>query len=586
MPSHINSFAEYGSSSEEDNRIEEVDSEPEDDFILDEDEEKRRMVDPCALVVYNPPKYESKALERYLGCEVISVDYNGGSSGIFVMVKGVANGQEASDRINDIGGPTEVYMKQSVDPFDKLRNVSVLGGVPNMPNGDAVKEGLMRAAVRYGEVEEVNYYKKSGFFCIIFKEVKTARRFENAPEPIRVVIFNATYTLVRNPIPILRDPCDVVVDGFFPEDETQVKAMIKERGNFIKSIRFVTRTPTYCAIVSFKSFKDAEAFANSKVPMTFTRPFSSIVTTCEIVWARDFNSRRGRKDNSNNNAESIKAVMGVEEGFINLRESYKSDRKEFLKELERIEKARDRDRVENRVFVVNMVADMQDRMTDNMDMMVDKLMDYNSTVNCNNIKLIGLQSERSSLSQRIDKCETATDSGAEARKTRLTEEKVNVEVRIREIEDSLLNLSKSKPKMERLTSPREKLIEMSTTPVILGVDSEKDTVLGEALDARKKRPRTRRINTPVDRKLMEKYKEIKMKSTEEYTKIASNIWADEWKAKLDEVAYKDADSKWLVRNKITDEEVDVFLPLLFTYATAFKGNLPQSHSAQYLITPL
>lgn len=397
------------------------------------------------MVMYNLKDLSTKGVEDITKCKALDIDFSGGVSTACIRfrIKGIFNGIRAIINTARSGKPVDLYFKQSLDNYDKLRSIYINNTPQEIKNQSLWKEALKNELDSYGTVVDTMILKK--IVTVTFARPREAAFFERKIVPLSIAGFNVTAS--RTPFTILRTPSDVVVEGLYNDDLEEALEAIATETTGICRVAVVCRKDRGALVLTFTNHSKADEFVKRR-KMTIERGQSNITMEVNIEWGRDSNTRKAKKDDT----EATPADSTVLAKLTALDNKLKEDKKAGLAELRRLEKERakqekirQQERKEDQLFVLQMIADSQNKVLSVVGNTLASIADKQATLECISDEITDYRGERQLINFQLINANMEMDPNKfEA----LNKRRAELDEKI-----SILNAKRTSIAAERVTFP-------------------------------------------------------------------------------------------------------------------------------------
>lgn len=349
------------------------------------------------MIMYNLKDLTTKGIKEITKCKVIEVDFSGGASTASVKfrVKGIYNGIRAIINVAKSGQAIDLYFKQAIDQYDKLRTVFINNTPQDIKNHNVWKEALRSELGIYSTVVDVMISRRA--VTVTFARPREAGFFER--KVIGLSIAGNDVTVSRTPFTIIRTPADVVVEGSFNDDiEEAVEAIAIESGPICK-MAVVTRKERSAVILTFANYNNAENFVKRR-KMTIARGQSNLAMEANIEWGRDNNTRKTKREDTEAAAATAESASILAK-LSTLENKFREDRKAGLAEIKRMQKEREKseeirqqERKEDILVNWHMITESQTRVLSVVGSTLASIADKQTAVDCITDELADCRGER------------------------------------------------------------------------------------------------------------------------------------------------------------------------------------------------
>lgn len=349
------------------------------------------------MVMHNMKDLTTKGIEGITKCKVLEIDFSGGVSFACIKfrIKGIFNGIRAIINVARSGQAVDLYFKQALDSYDKLRSVYINNAPTDIKNQTLWRETLKRELGKYGTVVDVMILRK--IVTVTFARAREAFYFERQQLPISVAGCDVIAT--RTPLTIIRTPADVIVDGFYNDDaEETLEALAAEVGP-INRATIVCRKDRGALVISFPNFHKAEEFVKRR-KMSLERGSSNISNEVSIEWGRDSNTRKPKQKDETDSSSAVEAASVLAK-ISSLESKLKEEKKAGLVELRRMEKqrlkqeeARDAQRNNDNMWYCQMITESQNKVLNVVGATLANIADKQAVVDCLSDELSDYRGEK------------------------------------------------------------------------------------------------------------------------------------------------------------------------------------------------
>lgn len=305
----------------------------------------------CDMVLLNPTIYTQEEVEKLVGTSVTGLDFSIGFGGntmaLFFKIQGTIAADKARKVVKQAKTGMILVHRQATDNYEKLRNVALWGAPKDVPNIsiDAWKADVVKGMEPYGKLVEVMVSRK-GFVSVTFEDPVVARHFESNPQLIKVDRFHLKAR--RVPVPVVKNPADVVIDGFCSQDKAVVILAVTAGTRRFTRFQFINKGSGLAAVVTFRKYREAAEFV-AEGAIEVKKEGSNLKCTLSVMWAKDFNTRRQQTDMGGGSANKNSTN---DEAISLLKEEIKDCRKEAAEHFADMEKRRKKDRRDD----INLIA--------------------------------------------------------------------------------------------------------------------------------------------------------------------------------------------------------------------------------------
>lgn len=354
------------------------------------------------MILYNCNDATTKHIATITKTKVTDLDTSGNNSAANVIfrITGYFNGIRAIINVVRSGDGCDLHFRQAIDGFDKQRTTFVGGVNGPIRNQDLWRETLINEASPYGTVKQVGIFKKT--ITVTFSRPREAMFFEK--RTVQLSVGGADVTLSRSPYTILRNPADVVVEGFYMSDkEVVLQAIIDEAGP-ISRLLFVNKAKTGAMAITFPNFTQAENLVKLR-KITVTRGQSNVGIDVTVDWLRDSNTRVVRKDDNESvgsgiSQDSVAILAKLTALDTKLKEDKKAGLQEFkrlAKEITKANQTREDQRKGDHMYMWQLVADSQNRLVNAFSNTMVSMMDKQAAIGTLALELADKRGERQLL---------------------------------------------------------------------------------------------------------------------------------------------------------------------------------------------
>lgn len=417
------------------------------------------------MVMHNMKDLTTKGIESITKCKVFEIDFTGGTSFACIKfrIKGIFNGIRAIINVARSGQSVDLYFKQALDSYDKLRSVFINNAPADIRNVTLWRDTLRNEMGKYGTVIDVLILRK--IVTVTFARAREAFYFEKQQLPISIAGCDVIAT--RTPLTIIRTPADVVVEGFYNDDaEETLEALAAEVGP-VNRATIVCRKDRGALVVSFPNFHKAEEFVKRR-KMSLERGSSNISNEVSIEWGRDSNTRKP-KQKDDTDASSSAETASVLAKITSLESKLKEDKKAGMAEFRRMEKqrvkqeeAREAQRNNDNMWYCQMIAESQTKVLNVVGATLANIADKQAMVDCLTDELTDYRGEKQLVNFQLMIMGADPDPTKAPLVETLNNRRVILEKKIEElIEKRSTAVSK---KIELPTLPPPTLIPLSLPP--------------------------------------------------------------------------------------------------------------------------
>lgn len=371
------------------------------------------------LIMYNMKNLTTKGIEELTKCKVLEVDFNGGATNACIKfrIKGVLNGMRAIINTARSGEAVDLYFKQALDNYDKLRTIFINNAPPDIRNITLWKESLRNELGVYGTVVEVFITKR--IVTATFSRPREAFYFER--NPVSLSIAGCDVIATRTPFTTIRSPFDVIVEGFYNDDAEETLEAVAAEAGPLNRVEIVSRKDRGALVISFPNHSKAEDFVRRR-KLELERGNSNISNEVTIEWGKDNNTRKTtrKEENDPTNTDSTSVLAKLTALDNKLREDKKAGVTEFKrleKERLRLEKIREQERKEDQLCTMQMIADSQNRVLSVVGNTLTCIADKQATIDCITDELADYRGERQLINFQL----MITNAEADPTKTTLSE---------------------------------------------------------------------------------------------------------------------------------------------------------------------
>lgn len=347
------------------------------------------------MVMYNMKDLTTKGIESITKCKVFDIDFSGGSSmaSIKFKIKGIYNAIRAIINVARSGLPVDLFFKQALDNYDKLRSIYINNTPPEIKNYALWKESLKNELGIYGTVIDVMILRK--IVTVTFARPREAFIFEKKTFHLSIAGFDVTAS--RTPFTILRTPSDVVIEGFYNDDAEETIEAIAAGGDPICNLVIVCRKDRGALVATFANYRKAVEFVKQR-KMTLVRGNSNLFIDVNIDWCRDSNTRKAKKEDTDTTSGDSAAVLAKLAALDN---KLREDKKAGVAEFKRIEKQREKadlmraqERKNDQVRNWHMIAESQNRILTVVGNTLANIADKQAVIDCITDELADCRGER------------------------------------------------------------------------------------------------------------------------------------------------------------------------------------------------
>lgn len=364
------------------------------------------------MIMYNLKDLSTKAVEDITKCKVYDIDFSGGASSACIRfrIKGIYNGIRAIINTAHSGQAVDLFFKQALDNYDKLRSVYINNTPAEIKNHALWREALKNELGNYGTVVDTMILKK--IVTVTFARPREAAFFEKKVVPLSIAGFDVVAS--RTPFTILRTPLDVVVEGLYNDDLEEALEAIASEATGICRISVVCRKDRGALVLTFANHSKAEEFVKRR-KMEIERGQSNITMEISIEWGRDNNTRKAKKEDHDN--PSTSSESGAVLAKLNLLDNkFKEEKKAGLAELRRMdkerakqEKIRQQERKEDQLLVLQLIAESQNKVLNVVSNTLASIADKQATLECISDEIADLRGERQLINFQLINATPETD---------------------------------------------------------------------------------------------------------------------------------------------------------------------------------
>lgn len=365
-------------------------------LVPPDDEDMERGAEWKAdMIMYNMKDLTTKGIEGITRCKVFDVDFSGGSSlaSIKFKIKGIYNAIRAIINVARSGLPVDLFFKQALDNYDKLRSIFINNTPPKIKNYALWKESLKNELGIYGTVVDVMILRRT--VTVTFARPREAFIFEKKTFHLSIAGFDVTAS--RTPCTVLRTPSDVVIEGFYNDDAEETIEAIAAGGDPICSLTIVCRKDRGALVATFANYRRAVEFVKQR-KMTLVRGNSNLSIDVNIDWCRDSNTRKAKKEEVDSTPGDAAAVLAKLTALDN---KLREDKKAGVAEFKRIEKQREKtefmraqERKDDQVRNWHMIAESQNRVLSVVGNTLASIADKQAVIDCITDELTDCRGER------------------------------------------------------------------------------------------------------------------------------------------------------------------------------------------------
>lgn len=364
------------------------------------------------MIMYNLKDLSTKAVEDITKCKVFDPDFSGGVSSACIRfrIKGIFNGIRAIINTARSGQSVDLYFKQALDNYDKLRSVYINNTPLEIKNHALWREALKNELGNYGTVVDTMILKK--IVTVTFARPREAAFFEKKVVPLSIAGFDIVAS--RTPFTILRTPLDVVVEGLYNDDLEEALEAIASEAIGICRVSVVCRKDRGALVLTFTNHSKAEEFVKRR-KMNIERGQSNITMEVNIEWGRDSNTRKAKReesDNANTNTDSNTVLAKLTALDNKLKEDKKAGMAEFKrleKERYKQDKIRQQERKEDQLLVLQMIADSQNKVLSVVSNTLASIADKQAALDCISDEITDYRGERQLINFQLINATLETD---------------------------------------------------------------------------------------------------------------------------------------------------------------------------------
>lgn len=324
-----------------------------------QEEHDIRFVRPCHLTIINTPGTHQRDVEDFLGIAINNFDFSATLTDkctvnwVHFSVEGTVIANSIVDKVNSLLGPSRVLFKNSHLSSDKSREIYIrkVNPVTTIEEVNLWKD-LGKLAIEYfASVLDVSFWTGRDFITVTLRDLEVARSWTEKT----VTINGVNYPTARYPYVEIRNPSEVIVEGFHGGDVEQIIAMIREIGTPTRQELFY-RNSKSGMIIRMESHKQAKALL--ELPTEYTRLYTVFKVGISWAWAADANTKSLQpKSSSTSNKKGQSSSPSSDSRITAIQNQLKRSEEQGVKELRKLEARMESENNKTRMAMVTLVTE-------------------------------------------------------------------------------------------------------------------------------------------------------------------------------------------------------------------------------------